>query len=247
MMLHLYAVVGAEHPLPESLGLRGRPLRLVRSADLAVVVSPLDATEPATDEDAVAHLDVLSALVADGPIVAMRFGTVAPDDDAVRTEVLRPSRQLFEENLRARADVVEVLVSVYFDENAALGTVWTTRDRRRAPSAERDSVAGRIALGEQVADRLAERVRDWGERLLTPVTDQAEAVVVLDAPEYTAVRYALLVHRDDITAVDAEMRRMPLAAEKGAVPCEIEYIGPLPPLDFPVESTPDEGSSRWGW
>jgi hypothetical protein len=246
MTLHLYAVVDADHPLPEGGGLRGRPLHTVCSADLAAVVSPLDETEATTDEDAIAHLDVLTALVSDGPVVAMRFGTTAPDDDAVRAEVLEPSQRFFEENLRARADVVEVLVSMFFDENAALGTVLRPGDRRRS-SDEGDSVAERIALGERVAARLADRVRLWGERLLTPVTDHAEDVVVLDAPEYTAVRYALLVHRDEMTAVDAEMRVMPLAAEQGAVPCEIEYVGPLPPLDFPVEPTAEEGSSRWGW
>ena len=192
-----------------------------------------------------AHLDVLTPLVADGPVIPMRFGTLAPDDDAVREEVLRPSQQLFENSLREQADVVEILLTVYFDEDAALSAVWTAEG---AGAAEGDPVADRIALGEQIAGRLSAHARDWGEQLFAPVTHRAQAVVTLDPPEYTALRCAFLVDRQDVRAVDAEMKRIPLAVADGAVPCEIDYIGPLPPLDFPIETTTeDSASSRWGW
>jgi hypothetical protein len=242
MVLRLYAVVGADHPLPDHPGVRGAELTAVRSGDLAAIASSEEAGDEASDQDAVDHLELITALVADGPVVPLRFGTIAPDEGAVRDEVLESSRDVFEQHLAATADVVEVLVVVQFDEDAALRQVVTPDEVGGTEAAD---MSERVAIGEHVVERLVGAARQWADRLLDRPFQRAEAVAGLETPEPTSVRYALLVRRDRLADLDAEMRQVSMS---DAVPCHVEYVGPLPPVDFPLETTADDSnSSRWGW
>jgi hypothetical protein len=245
MVLRLYAVVGADHPLPDHPGVRGAELTSVRSGDLAAVASSEEAgdeADDASDQDAVDHLELITALVADGPVIPLRFGTIAPDEGAVRDEVLESSRDAFEQHLAATAGVVEVLVVVQFDEDAALREVVTPDDLGGTDGAD---MSERVAIGEHVVERLVGAARGWADRLLGRALERAEAVAALETPEPTSVRYALLVRRDRLADLDTEMRQVSMS---DTVPCHVEYVGPLPPVDFPLETTADDSnSSRWGW
>ncbi|HEX3593127.1 MAG TPA: GvpL/GvpF family gas vesicle protein [Pseudonocardiaceae bacterium] len=246
MALHVYAVVTDEQDLPDRTGMRDEPLEPVRSGGLAAVVSRTEPDTEATEADVIAHLDVITDLVAAGPVIPMRFGTVAPDADAVRQEVLDDSRSEFEEYLRATRDVVETMVSIHFDENAALREIM--RQDRERDSWHADSMADKIALGQTVAESLSARVHEWGDELIQSTAGIAQAVQALDTPDHTAVRYALLVGRDRLADLDERMRGIRPAAAGGAVPYDVEYVGPLPPVDFPLQPTSDDhGTSRWGW
>lgn len=248
MTLHLYAVVPANTDLPDRTGVQGEVLDVVRSGPLAAVVSPVDVDVEATEADVLAHLDVITSLLGTGPVIPMRFGTIAPDTDAVRHEVLEASCPEFTEHLRATSDVVEVLVTIHVDEDAALREVLSHDPDLGGASRPTDSMAARIALGENVAGRLAAVVRQWSDELVRGARGHAEAVTSLDTPEHTSTRFALLVRRDRLDSVDAELRHLPPAAGGGAVPYDVEYVGPLPPLDFPLQPTADNGgSSLWGW
>lgn len=248
MTLHLYAVVRAGTDLPDHAGVQGEALDIVTSGDLAAVVSPVDADIEATETDALAHLDVITSLLGAGPVIPMRFGTIAPDTDAVRREVIEPAYDEFTEHLRATADLVEVLVTIEVDEEAALREILSHDPGFGGASRGTGSMAERIALGEDIAGRLAAAVREWSDELVSGACGHAEAVATLDTPEHTTARFALLVRRDRLDSVDDDLRRLPAAAGQGGVPYDVEYVGPLPPLDFPLQSTVDTGgSSLWGW
>jgi hypothetical protein len=246
--LHLYAVVLADTALPDdTTGVQGQTLDVVRSDDLAAVVSAIDVAVEATETDAIAHLDVITSLLDTGPVIPMRFGTIAPDTDAVRHEVIEPSRHEFTEHLRATSDVVEVLVTIQVDEDAALREVLSHDPRLRGAPRHMDSLEDRIALGEDIAGRLAAAVREWCDELVRAARGHTEAVTTLDTAEHTSVRLALLVRRDRLADVDTELRQLaPVAGH--SVPYDVEYVGPLPPLDFPLQTTTDDSdSSLWGW
>lgn len=246
MSLHVYAVVRDDQPLPDRTGVRGEPLDMVRSGGLAAVVSRADPDIEATEDDATTHLDVITALVATGPVAPMRFGTIAPDPDAVRQEVLEASHAEFDKHLRATSDVVETMVTIQFDENAALAEI--VRDAPERDSWRAESMADKIAVGESIASSLVAHAREWGDQLIGPVADVAQAVTELHTPEHNAVRYAVLVRRDRLADLDAEMEQLPPSVGRTAVPFTVEYVGPLPPMDFPLQPTTDgDGSSRWGW
>lgn len=117
-MRFVYGVLQARHPQPQLAGIAGAPIELVRSGDLAAAVSDAPDGLVLRDEDAFVHLDVLVALLADGPVLPVRFGTVVEDDDAVCEGVLGDAAVAGE--LEALADVVELHV----DAAAAGDRVW---------------------------------------------------------------------------------------------------------------------------
>ena len=113
--------------------------RMVAANGLAAAVS--EAPEHGlTADDAVAHLDLLVALAADVPVLPLPLGTTAPDDDAVREEVLTPAADQLEHQLAAVADLVEVRLDLAFDTDAVVADIAhgdpeiaRLRDRSRAP------------------------------------------------------------------------------------------------------------------
>jgi hypothetical protein len=230
-------VGGAVHP------------RAVAAAGLAAAVSEAPERE-LTPDDAVAHLDLLVALAADVPVLPLPLGTTAPDDDAVRDEVLTPAADRLEQQLTAVAAHVELRLDLAFDTDAvvagiARGDAEIDRlaARSRAPGA---GLAERMALGEAVAERVAEveavRAAEWTAELAA-IADRS---AVLAADEQVR-RTAYLVRRDRLTDADAAVARLRDAAQGLA---DVEYVGPLPVYSFlddlPVDPEPAP-RSRWGW
>jgi hypothetical protein len=233
----LEGIGGAVHP------------RAVAAAGLAAAVS--EAPEhPLTSEDAVAHLDLLVALAADVPVLPLPLGTTAPDDDAVREEVLTPAADRLERQLAAVAQYVELRLDLEFDTDAVVAEIAQgdpeierLATRSRAPGA---GLAERMALGEAVAERVADveavRAAEWTAELGTV----AERSAVLGADEQVR-RTAHLVRRDRLADADAAVARLREAAQGLA---EVEYVGPLPVYSFlddlPADPEPAP-RSRWGW
>src|SRR4051794_10980497 len=133
--------------------------RVVAAGGLAAAVSEAP-DSGLTADDAVAHLDLLVALAADVPVLPLPLGTTAPDDDAVREEMLTPAADQLEQQLAAIADLVEVRLDLAFDTDALVAdiargdpAIERLLDRTRAVGAGFDE---RMALGEAVAARVAD-------------------------------------------------------------------------------------------
>ena len=223
--------------------------RAVTAGGLAAAVS--EAPEHAlTPDDAVAHLDLLVALAADVPVLPLPLGTTAPDDDAVREEVLTPAADQLEQQLAAVAGFVELRVDLAFDTDAIVADI--ARDdpeierlatRSRAPGA---GLGERMALGEAVAERVAEAEAVLAGQWTAELAEVAERSAVLTADEQVR-RTAWLVRRDRLAEADAAVARLRAAVEGRA---DVEYVGPLPVYSFlddlPAGSEPAP-RSRWGW
>lgn len=223
--------------------------RSVSEGAVAAVVSGAPDRE-LTGDDAVAHLDLLVALVADVPVLPLAFGTAVPDEDAVRAEVLGPEAEDLESRLAAVADVVELRLDLAFDSDACVAAV-ADRDgelrrlaqRSRAPGA---GLPDRMALGEVVAGRVAEYQEALAEAWTAELAEIAERAAVLHADEQSR-RTAYLVRRGRLADADGAVARLRAQASGQA---EVEYVGPLPVYSFLGEI--DTGSagaqtSRWGW
>lgn len=139
MTLQLYGVVRAGHP---------RAPRTVCWEDLAMVVG-----EP--EPDPAVHLAVVSALVEGGPVLPVRFGAVADDEEAVRDEVLADlDAATYRADLDRLDGLAEVHVCLRFTEpgspwRAARSDVLLSEVAERA----RDSVA--LPAGESADERWA--------------------------------------------------------------------------------------------
>ncbi len=140
MTLQVYGVVRAGHP---------RAPRLVCWEDLAVVVGDVPA-EP----DPAGHLAVLSTLVTDGPVLPVRFGTVAEDEEAIRTQVLAPSADAYRAELARLDGLTEVHVCLRFGTG---GQAWRAArpDQLLADVVRRARDSTALPAGEHADERWA--------------------------------------------------------------------------------------------
>jgi Gas vesicle synthesis protein GvpL/GvpF len=143
----------------ERLGAGPVRARPIVTGALAAVVSAAP-EQGLTPDDAVAHLELLVALVTAVPVLPLPLGTTAPDDDAVREEVLAPAAEQLERLLAAVADLVELRLDLAFDTDATVADIARGDPaierlvaRSRAPGA---GLAERMALGEAIAGRVAD-------------------------------------------------------------------------------------------
>jgi len=223
--------------------------RAVTAGALAAAVSEAP-EEGLTPDDAVAHLDLLVTLAADVPVLPLPLGTMAPDDEAVRDEVLTPAADQLEQQLEAVAGFVEVRLDLAFDTDAVVADI-AGADPEIARLAARTRVRGagvaeRMALGEAVAGRVADAEAALVEEWTAELGEIAERSSQLAADEQVR-RLAFLVRRDRLPDADAAVAQLRAAAAGLA---EVEYVGPLPLYSFlddgPVGPEP-VASSRWGW
>jgi hypothetical protein len=233
MSLLLHGVVRAGHRLPDD-----SPFRLVELDDLAVVVSDRVEDRPLTDEQAVAHLAGLCALLAGGPVLPLRIGTAAVDDAAARTAVLSFTVPTLRHHLDQLDGMGEVHVRLAFDEDTALRAI---HEEGTFTSGAADLATG-IAQGELIARKVVAWRGKQADVLLAPVS--ARAVALLDGGEHTEERRAFLVPLNRVE----DVRAVVAALDGVTATC----VGPLPAfhfLDLPAHRVQDERPpvSRWGW
>jgi hypothetical protein len=220
--LLLHGVVRAAHPASA---------RVVTWQDLAMIVSDW---RPPTPRDAVAHLELLSGLVVDGPVVPMRYGITATGEEAVRADVLAATAPRLRGHLDRLDGLVEVQAYLRFNEDDALQAMFDEHASDGGPTT-------RLSLGEQVAAHLVTWRRARSAALLAPVAAAAHDQVPLPDREHTEERRAfLLPHREVAPA------RAAITALRHLAGVEAECVGPLPAYNFltePAETAP----SRWGW
>ncbi|MEV5550370.1 GvpL/GvpF family gas vesicle protein [Streptomyces sp. NPDC052309] len=241
MNTYVYGITAASHPpLPEGLAGIGdppRPVRVLKESGLAAVVSDAPEDLRPKRRELLAHQNVLGEVGADGCVLPMRFGSVAPDDRAV-TGVLAERAEHYKERLGALDGRVEYNIKAHHVEEAVLHQVMAENPEIRAlAEANRKSGGGsyesKIQLGEMVASAVkAKESEDAGalERLLEPVAD---AVSV--GPESTGwlANLSFLVERSSAEEFLAAAER----ARRELPHLEVRVNGPLPPYSF-VEPGP---------
>lgn len=251
MPLLVFGVVRADHPPPggdegdDRLG-----VALVQSGDVAAAVTEIADEQELTEEDATWHLDTLILLLRDGPVLPLAFGTVSPDEDAVRAEVLDPVADDLVRRLDAVDGLVEARFEVFFDEAAALKQVMQGDPDLQGLAAESRDKGGldvRIALGEAVSGRLTEWRRQQAEAMLPALAEPVESVVELESHEPLQQRWAFLVRAERLEELDQAVGKVRSSLGTGAA---VEYVGPLPVYSFLAQlepAPPAEQRSAWGW
>ncbi|MDW4903867.1 GvpL/GvpF family gas vesicle protein [Streptomyces sp. ADMS] len=236
MPLYLYAVTDADHPLPvdgaTGIGASPAPLRAVRAARVAAVVSEAPAQLRAKRRDLMAHQKVLLMLGAAGAVLPLRFGTLAPDDDAVRC-ALADQESLFTERLRDVGDRVEFNVKALQDEDTALRDVLRdSAEARRLSALTRDGAGShddQLALGTVVAagvEALQARHAQDIARRLEPLAYRTAGG---DPTGEVFLNLSLLIERGQADAFAASVGRI---AESLGHGLELRVTGPLPPYSF---------------
>ncbi|UJV39569.1 GvpL/GvpF family gas vesicle protein [Streptomyces sp. AMCC400023] len=241
MSTYVYGITAGSHPgLPEGMGGVGdpaRPVRILKEGELAAIVSEAPEGLRPKRKDLLAHQNVLSEAGAGGPLLPMRFGSVAPDDASV-TGVLAERADHYRERLGALDGKVEYNVKASHDEEAVLHRVMGENPELRAMTeANRQAGGGtyedRLRLGEMVVAAVQAREADDATELRQALEPAAEAVSA--GPESTGwlANLSFLVDRQSaagfLEAVDAVRKSHPHI--------EVRVNGPLPPYSF-VEPGP---------
>ncbi|MFJ8110625.1 GvpL/GvpF family gas vesicle protein [Streptomyces sp. NPDC096132] len=241
MSTYVYAITARSHPdLPDGLGGVGdppRPVRVLAEGELAAVVSDAPEELRPKRKELLAHQTVLAEAGADGCVLPMRFGSVAPDDKAV-TGVLAERAEHYRERLDALDGKVEYNVKASHVEEAVLHQVMADSPELRAlAEANRQAGGGtyeqRLQLGEMVAAAVTAREAEDAADVQQTLQPLAAATSV--GPESTGwlANVSFLVDRDSAAGfLDAaeELR-------KARPHLDIRVNGPLPPYSF-VEPGP---------
>ncbi|MFF1595576.1 GvpL/GvpF family gas vesicle protein [Streptomyces sp. NPDC058286] len=93
--VYVYAIVRAAVTPPSDafgVGSPPAPLWSIRRGQIAAVVSEAPPKLRARRRDLLAHQDLLQRLAEDGPVLPMRFGMVAPDEESVRRQLAGAGR-----------------------------------------------------------------------------------------------------------------------------------------------------------
>lgn len=260
-MLYLYGVVREGQPAPKVKGVGEPPgdVSLIESGPLAAAATELPDDFEIQDSDAERHLEVLITLLGDGPVVPLRMGTVAPDESAVRAEVLDAAQAEMVERLDALDGLVELHVDADDDEMEAVASVARAAGLAPDPAAD---MSARLDLGREVASLLVERRQQVAAEVVEDLRGCAVHHVprsTIQGPEDPVLRWAFLVKREDIEKFD----RAVVATRSRHPTMAIQHVGPLPPAHFidwsgngrsadgpgdaPPESDPFSASSSWGW
>jgi hypothetical protein len=244
MGCYVYGIVPGDAELTEEVyGVGDREVRLVRSGEIAALVSEVDLAELlGTPRDFQAHKELLDSIITGAPVLPLRFGAVLTGEDAVVEELLDPHHDEFVKALEDLEGQLEYVVKGRYVERAMLQEVLSgnseaaalrERIRGKDPDATREE---RIRLGEIISNAVAAmRDEDTGS-LLSRLEGHCTASFVRDPThELDAVHVALLVaeHKAD----EAEQAVDDLAADwEGQV--DVRLLGPMAPYDFVSTSQP---------
>ncbi|MEU5361989.1 GvpL/GvpF family gas vesicle protein [Streptomyces sp. NPDC005925] len=243
MSTYVYGIAARSHPaLPEGMGGVGdppRPVRILSEGDLSALVSDGPEDLRPKRRDLLAHQNVLTEAGVAGCVLPMRFGSAAPDEDAV-TAVLAERAEHYQERLRALDGRVEYNVKGNHVEDAVLHHVMAENAQIRAlAEANRQSEGGsyddKLRLGEAVAAAVKAKESEDAAALRSALEPAADAVSV--GPESTGwlANVSFLVPRASAEDFLAAVERV-----RAALPhLEVRVNGPLPPYSF-VEPGPAE-------
>ncbi|MDA2814911.1 GvpL/GvpF family gas vesicle protein [Nocardiopsis sp. RSe5-2] len=246
MSTYVYGLVRSGHPFDvegsPGVGDGGAPVRPLSAAGVAAAVSDAPEELRAKRRDLIVHAGILDRLMRQGPVLPMRFGTVADGDKAVVRE-LEQSSERYLSRLDALEGRVEINVKVSHVEEEALREVLAAdldlrreRDRMRTEGAVQAEMA---AFGERLSAALEElRRRDAG-LVLDALGPHAEEVSSGPLVDGCLANLSLLVREQDAEQALAAVEDMRSAA--GAL-LEVRVNGPLPPYSFVEGPEREEGA-----
>lgn len=238
--IYVYGIVPGDVELNSGVQGVGDPpgeIRLVRSGDLAALVSDVDIAKPlGTPEDLQAHQEILDATVADAPVLPSRFGAVLTSEEAVAEELLDANHDQFSAALEQLEGLAEYVVRGRYAEQALLeeilsenSTAARLRERIRGtdPDATREL---RIQLGEIINNAIAEKRKADTHLLVSAMKDHcADSAVRPATSELDAVYVAFLIEADKADELERVVTDL---GDRWEGRVELNVRGQMAPYDF---------------
>ncbi|MER5960308.1 GvpL/GvpF family gas vesicle protein [Streptomyces longhuiensis] len=240
--VYVYAIVRAAVAPPSDVGGVGSPpapLRSIRRGKVAAVVSEAPPKLRARRRDLLAHQDLLQRLAEDGPVLPMRFGVVAPDEESVRRQLARAEGEHVAA-LERLSGGVEVNMKAFPAQSGLSSLIAEDRNVRhlRDEARRRPGYEASLRLGEAVAAALAARAAAAGRRILRELTPLAREVATGPDVQGCTLNVSFLVDRREQERFRARAQRF---ADAHRDHVELRLAGPLPCYSFvTAESCPSQ-------
>ncbi|MBY8876111.1 GvpL/GvpF family gas vesicle protein [Actinacidiphila acidipaludis] len=239
MSLYIYGVVGASGAFPDDLRGVGDPPGAVRrlpAGAVAAAVGPAPDRLRARRRDLQAHQEVLLALGEAGPVLPMRFGVVADDEESVRARLDAASDGHLAALDRIAGRVEMNVRATPVDQGLADIVRTDPQVRRlREEARRRPGYEVNVRLGEAVAAAVTRRaVRAAGDVLAALAGPDREVSHGPEQPGWV-LNASFLVPSDGVAAFRAEVDR--LAALHGDS-AALQVTGPLPCYSFAMAPEP---------
>ncbi len=227
--LYLYAITGPDGDHGRlARGLRDAPVYALPYRDLRAIVSPIpDGAIAAAEPDALRHEQVVEHLMAQGPALPVRFGTLLADDERVRA-LLASRHAEFASALGRVAGKVEMGVRVLWDRPPDGGACSEAEGERDHGGPGFHYLMARLdEHRRETASRAhAERLADGLDSALA--VHAAEACRSLLLTPNLPVNTAYLVPRENVADFCAAVER-----QRARLPgCRLLCSGPWPPYHF---------------
>jgi hypothetical protein len=244
--IYVYGILPSDVELTEELrGVGNHEVKLVRSGQLAALVSEVDLFGPiGTPDDLQTHQEILDATATGAPVLPLRFGAVVTSEDAVISELLEPNHDEFAAALEELDGRVQYLVKGRYDERAVLEEILSENQEAAQlreqigdadPDATRDE---RIRLGEIINEAVAAKREEDTQEMLSAMEGKAVAGVVRDPThELDAVNVAFLVEEDKEDELDQAVDDL---SDRWEGRVELRILGPMAPYDFVGVGQPAE-------
>ena len=237
---YLYAIIACPEERAfkaRGIGERGDPVYTIPYRRLAAVVSDSPVVEyDNSRRNMMAHALVLEEVMEEFDLLPVRFGTIAPDVEAVRDRLLGQRYSEFTQLLGQMEGRIELGLKAFWYEGAVFDEVVEENEEIRKL---RDALAGkspeetyfeRIRLGEAVEKALNDKRASDEEMILSrirPFVRKSKSNKVIS--ERMVLNAAFLADREKEPEIDAAVRD--LDAEFGER-LMFKYVGPVAPYNF---------------
>lgn len=241
--VYVYAIIPTQHELVFEAGGGDNDhdeVYTILKHDLAAVVSssPLQDYRGLGRNEAVrylvAHQRVVEVVMADFPLLPVKFGTVLPDEAWVR-RLLEQGQTLFRNALDSLEGRVQMEVVVLWDLQKILQEIAQEEPiaRLSAQLANRpaeDTRDERITIGQRVQDSLERRRVALQSHMLSSLREITSDLVINPPMDDSMVaNTALLVDKAGREALD---QRLELLDKEFDGQLRLRCVGPLPPYSF---------------
>jgi hypothetical protein len=237
---YVYGIIRCREPREfktKGIGERGDIVHTLHHRELAAVLSDSAAKEyDNSRRNMMAHMRVLEEVMGDFNTLPVRFGTVAPTQEAVLNAVLTTR---YDELMSMLADMdgrVEMGLKAFWYEEVIFKeiveqspAIRQLRDRLVGRTPEQ-TYYERIRLGELIAANMDQRRDDDAESILERLRPFVHKTVLNKTiSDRMVLNAAFLVDRTREPGLDEALQALDALMSKRVM---FKYVGPVPPYNF---------------
>jgi len=237
---YIYCIVGTSEARnfgPIGIGDRGDPVTTIAYKDLGAVVSSIPMTKyVVSKENMISHEKVIEAVMKDHALLPVRFYTVAPNAEEIRS-LLRRRYLEFKKLLRELDNKVELGLKAFWRDMNAIsqeivnesGQIKVLRTKMTGCSAK-EAGQDKGAVSEMLKQALEHKKAKEKETLLQPLRQlSSDSCLNMTYGDDMLLNAAFLVDRVREKEFDGEVEEL-AARYNGRI--EFKYVGPVPPYSF---------------